>query len=45
MTDDQRPPLATDLVRQIAVLSAVGFMLVAALFGSGFFGGTDVSEL
>lgn len=45
MTDDHPPRNAADLTRQIAVISTVSFMLVAALFGSGFFGGTDVSEL
>jgi hypothetical protein len=34
-----------DLVRQIAVLSAVGFMLVAAMVGVGVFGGTPVQDL
>ncbi len=35
----------SDILRQVAVISAVSFMLVAAMVGSGLFGGTDVSEL
>lgn len=35
----------SDLARQIAVLSAVGFMLVAAMVGVGLFGGTPVERL
>lgn len=34
-----------DLVRQIVVLSAVSFMLVAAMVGVGLFGGTPVQDL
>ncbi|SBS73330.1 tryptophan-rich sensory protein [uncultured Microbacterium sp.] len=45
MIDDLRPARAADLIRQIAVISAVSFMLVAALVGSGVFGGTPVNEL
>jgi len=33
-----------DLLRQIGVISAVCFMLIAALVGSGVFGGEDVDE-
>lgn len=36
---------ATDLARQIGVLSAAGFMLVAAMVGTGLFGGTPVQDL
>lgn len=36
---------ASDLLRQIAVLSAVSFVLVAALLGTGFLGGTPVDEV
>ena len=35
----------SDILRQVVVISAVSFMLVAAMVGSGLFGGTDVSEL
>lgn len=35
----------SDLLRQVVVISAVSFMIVAAMVGSGLFGGTDVSEL
>lgn len=38
-----RRPL--DLVRQIAVLAAVSFMLIAAMVGVGLFGGTPVQQL
>lgn len=36
---------ASDLVRQIAVISATGYMLVAAAVGTGFLGGTPVQDL
>jgi hypothetical protein len=36
---------ATDVVRQVVVLSAVGFMLVAAMVGTGLLGGTPVQDL
>lgn len=39
------PATRADLLRQIVVLSAVSFMIVAAMVGSGLLGGTDVSEL
>ena len=39
------PARPLDLVRQIVVLSAVGFMLVAAMVGVGLFGGTAVQDL
>lgn len=35
----------SDLVRQIAVISAVVFMIIAAMVGTGFFGGTNVRDL
>ncbi|MFG6444263.1 tryptophan-rich sensory protein [Microbacterium sp. P07] len=40
--DTRRP---ADLVRQIAVLSAVSFMLIAAMVGVGLFGGTAVQDV
>jgi len=36
---------SADLVRQIAVISAVSFMLIAAMVGVGLFGGTAVQDL
>lgn len=36
---------ARDLVRQIAVISAFCFMIVAAMVGTGLFGGTPVQDL
>lgn len=42
MADTNRP---RDLVRQIAVISAVCFMIVAAMVGTGLLGGTNVREL
>ncbi len=42
MSVDRSP---RDLLRQIAVISATGFMLVAALIGSGFLGGDPVEDL
>ena len=36
---------ANDLTRQIAVISAVVFMLIAAAVGTGAFGGTPVQDL
>ena len=41
MRTDSRP---SDLVRQIVVLSAISFMLVSALLGTGLFGGTSVND-
>lgn len=35
----------SDLVRQIGVISATCFMLVAAMVGTGLFGGTNVRDL
>lgn len=34
-----------DLIRQIGVISAVVFMIIAAMVGTGLFGGTNVREL
>lgn len=36
---------AKDLIRQVAVISAVAFMLVAAAVGTGLLGGTPVQDL
>lgn len=38
-------PTGADLARQIAVISAVVFMIIAAMVGTGFFGGTNVRDL
>lgn len=35
----------SDLARQIAVISAVVFMIIAAMVGTGLFGGTNVRDL
>lgn len=35
----------SDILRQVAVISAVTFMIIAAMVGTGFFGGTNVREL
>ncbi|WP_114588811.1 tryptophan-rich sensory protein [Microbacterium arborescens] len=41
-----RPPQkSSDLVRQITVISAVVFMIIAAMVGTGLFGGTNVRDL
>jgi hypothetical protein len=42
--DDSRPT-GTDLARQIVVISTVVFMIIAAMVGTGLFGGTNVREL
>ncbi|MFG6402154.1 tryptophan-rich sensory protein [Microbacterium sp. P04] len=39
------PARPLDLVRQIVVISAVSFMLVAAIVGVGLLGGTPIQEL
>lgn len=46
MTNPGRPSEAQglDLVRQIAVISALVFMLIAAMVGVGVFGGTPIAE-
>lgn len=36
---------ASDITRQVAVISAAVFMIIAALVGTGFFGGTPIAEL
>src|SRR5690606_41365073 len=41
----ERSSRPSDLARQIAVISAAVFMIVAALVGTGFFGGTPVQDL
>lgn len=38
-------PERRDLVRQIAVISAVAFMIIAAMVGVGLFGGTNVRDV
>lgn len=43
--DADTRPRSLDLVRQIAVLAAVSFMLVAAMVGTGLLGGTPVQQL
>jgi len=42
---DTSRPTGTDLARQIVVISAVAFMIVAAMVGTGLFGGTNVRDL
>ena len=42
--DDSRPT-GTDLARQIVVISTVVFMIIAAMVGTGLFGGTNVRDL
>ena len=42
VTEASRP---ADLVRQIAVISALCFMIIAAAVGTGAFGGTSVQDL
>lgn len=39
------PAPRSDILRQVAVLSAVSFMIVAAMVGTGLFGGTNVRDL
>jgi hypothetical protein len=39
------PARSLDLLRQIAVISAVSFMLIAAMVGTGLLGGTPVQDL
>ncbi|WP_434810724.1 tryptophan-rich sensory protein [Microbacterium sp. bgisy189] len=45
MTDEPRTARPSDTVRQIGVIAAVVFMIVAAMIGVGLFGGTNVREL
>lgn len=42
-SDPARP--GVDILRQVAVIAAVCFMIVAAMVGTGFFGGTNVRDL
>lgn len=42
---DIREPRPADLGRQIGVISAVVFMIIAAMVGTGLFGGTNVRDL
>jgi hypothetical protein len=44
MTTDPSSRLS-DLVRQIAIISAAAFMIIAAIVGIGLFGGTPVQDL
>ncbi|NYE21416.1 TspO/MBR family protein [Microbacterium immunditiarum] len=45
LTDRRTPGTAGDVLRQVAVISAFCFMLIASLTGSGVFGGPSVDEL
>jgi len=42
---DSSPRVGSDLARQIVVISAVVFMIIAAMVGTGLFGGTNVRDL
>lgn len=42
---DTRVHTSSDLVRQIGVISSVVFMIIAAMVGTGLFGGTNVRDL
>ncbi len=42
---DTQSPTSRDLARQITVISAVVFMVIAAMVGTGLFGGTNVRDL
>ena len=42
---DSSTRTGSDLARQISVISAVVFMIVAAMVGTGLFGGTNVRDL
>lgn len=42
---DSRAPESRDILRQIAVISATVFMLIAAVVGVGLLGGTPVQDL
>lgn len=42
---DASRPTGTDLLRQIVVISTVVFMIIAAMVGTGLFGGTNVRDL
>jgi hypothetical protein len=41
----ERTSRPSDIARQVAVISAAVFMIIAALVGTGFFGGTPVQDL
>ncbi|KZE89371.1 TspO/MBR family protein [Microbacterium sp. TNHR37B] len=45
MTPSSDTASPSDLVRQIGVISATCFMIVAAMVGTGLFGGTNVRDL
>jgi hypothetical protein len=42
---DTSGPRPSDLLRQVAVISAVVFMIIAAMVGTGLLGGTPVQDL
>lgn len=44
-TPTTAPTSGADIARQIAVISAVVFMIIAAMVGTGLLGGTNVREL
>ncbi|QNO38898.1 tryptophan-rich sensory protein [Protaetiibacter sp. SSC-01] len=41
----ERTSRPSDIARQVAVISAAAFMIIAALVGTGIFGGTPVEDL
>lgn len=43
--NDSRASSGSDILRQIAVISATVFMLIAAVVGVGLLGGTPVQDL
>lgn len=45
MTDTQQQEQPRDLARQIVVIAAATFMIIAAMVGTGLFGGTAVQDL
>lgn len=45
MDTEARSETGRDVTRQIAVISAVVFMIIAAMVGTGLFGGTNVRDL
>lgn len=45
MDTQVRASTASDIGRQVAVISSVVFMIIAAMVGTGLFGGTNVREL
>lgn len=44
-SSSERVSTSRDIVRQIAVISAAVFMIIAAMVGTGLFGGTPVQDL